>query len=277
MIKAQKNKKMATAIEAVQTNLMHRYFSTVRLRVDLDVYQPSDVGTIYFGNHSSRWDHHFGLYITERLWNQDSYLMVTEGMMAVYPFLRYSGCYTINNQDPLDVVQSLKYSKELLVEKPSRSVWLFPQGIVRHSDMRPLGFGAGLAQLIRSMERVRLVPVTFRYEFGLNTKAEAFMSFGKPFYLERNQKLNSRALTLELEKIVTTDLEKLKNDIITGNTADFITILQSKGLLLTRGYTKANQLFWKIFYDTNFPLVGTLLEDPEEEKEKAKEPQSTLV
>lgn len=255
MQEAKKIPIIEAGLRLLQNHLVKKYFSAVRLRADLDVHQNKNLPTIYYANHSSRWDHHLGAYITDKLWHQDTFLMVHESMLAGFPILDKTGCYSVDESDPLDVARSLKYTKDLLTQKPNRALWLFPQGTIKPNDTRPLNFQNGLALLVRSMETVRLVPVAFRYEFLLNSKPEAFVSFGKPFIFNRELKLNTRALTKQFENNVEQELNYLQQDIVNQTTQDFSLIIRSKGIFVTRVYTKTTRIWWQLFHDNQRGLA----------------------
>jgi 1-acyl-sn-glycerol-3-phosphate acyltransferase len=255
MQEARKNRLIDYVVTTILKNLVYRFFADVKLRANLDVFQnPEKIPTIYVGNHSSRWDHHFGLYVTEKIWRQESYLMVAEGMMEVYNFLKFTGCYSISNSDPIDAARSLKYTKELLETDSNRVVWIYPQGIIKPLEVRPLGFQNGLGQLIRMMDRVRIVPVATRYEFGMVAKAYAYISFGKPLIFSRDMKLPTRAITDQLQGVVTEELDRLKSDVIAGDMSEFVVVEYSKGLFWTRLYST----FWQHFFYEGSPIFKTL-------------------
>lgn len=238
MIEAQKNSLATNALNRYQAHHMRRVFSTVKIRYHAEVPGSHDIPTIYYANHSSKWDHHIGGYITEKLWQQDSYYMVALQMMTVYPVLKYVGSFSVHQSNPLEAAKAMDYCSDLLSAAPNRAVWVFPQGGIHPNHKRPLEFQQGTAQLIRLMDRVRVVPVTFHYDFLYCSKPELFINFGTPQLFERPVKTTTRKLTAQLEEILTADLDQLAADIAAERYNTFKIISQGKGIFLNRVYTR---------------------------------------
>ncbi len=250
MMKAEKVKWAEFALHQVQLQLIRSRFSAVHMRFEPGADTANNIPTIYYANHSSKWDHHIGSLITQRVWNQDTYVMVYHRMMNAYPILRKAGCFSIDNSDPISVVQTMDYTRTLLTEAPNRAVWIFPQGGIRANDVRPLGFQPGLAQLIRTFNVVRVVPVVFRFEFLWNGKPEAFVSFGKPVIYTRDVKTNTRALTQELESTLSAELDRLHDDVVADRKETFFDVFRSKGIFINRVYVKAQYIRWHLSKNT---------------------------
>ena len=64
--------------------------------------------------------------------------MMDEPGLKQYPFFRKLGAFSINREQPKEIVQSLRYSKKLIDQ--NMPVWLFPQGEIQHQEIRPLEF-----------------------------------------------------------------------------------------------------------------------------------------
>jgi 1-acyl-sn-glycerol-3-phosphate acyltransferase len=250
MMTAEKVKWAEYALHQVQQQLIRSRFSTVHMRYEPGVEITNNIPTIYYANHSSKWDHHIGSLITQRIWGQDTYIMISQKMMNAYPILKKAGCFIINNSDPISVVKTLDYTRSLLTEAPNRAVWIFPQGDFRANDIRPLGFQPGLAQLVRTFNVVRLVPVSFRFEFLKNGKPEAFVNFGKSIIFTRDIKTNTRALTQQLESTLCADLDALRADVVEDRKDSFSDVFSSKGIFVNRLYLKSQQMLWVISQNT---------------------------
>lgn len=244
-----KSEKIAFATKALcwyQARMMKRTFSYVRIRYHAEMPGYHELPTIYYANHSSKWDQHVGGYITEALWGQDSYYMIALQMMRPYPILKYTGGFSIHQTDPFEAAQNMEYCRELITAKPNRAVWVFPQGGIRPNQRRPLNFQQGTAQLIRLLGNVRVVPVALHYDFLNNSKPELSVNFGTPMIFERPVKTPTRKLTEQLEVALTTDLDKLGQDLIDDNYEDFDMILYGKGILLNRIYTRYRSLNYRL-------------------------------
>jgi hypothetical protein len=235
MRKAEKHPFIDFLVSKILQNLTRQIFSSVLLKVDLEVFQNKEnLPTIYYANHTTRWDHHLSAFITEKLWKQVSYTMVAEGLMDQYNFIRFTGSYSIDNSSPYEVAQAIKYTKELLDLDTKPVIWIFPQGNAFHPDMRPLGLQTGLAQLVRSIPRVRLVPVAFRYEFVYVVKPRAYINFGKPKIFSKQDKLSTRSITESLEAALVRELDNQKADIMANSFNDYVMVDNSGGLFITK-------------------------------------------
>lgn len=246
MIEVEKKPLPTKALNWYQALHMRRSFSTVKIRYNSEVPGSHELPTIYYANHSSKWDHHIGGYITEKLWKQDSYYMVALQMMQIYPILRYVGSFSVHQSNTLEAAKALDYCSELLNAGPNRIVWVFPQGGILPNHRRPLGFQQGTAQLIRLMGRVRVVPVTFSYQFLYCSKPEVFVNFGTPQIFERPIKTTTRKLTEQLEATLTADLDELSADIAAQRYENFKIISRGKGIFLNRLYTRYQQYEYKL-------------------------------
>jgi 1-acyl-sn-glycerol-3-phosphate acyltransferase len=238
MIEVNKKQLATRAMSYYQRYHIRHTFATLKVRYHAEVPGQHELPTIYYANHSSKWDHHVGGYITERLWGQDSYYMIAYQMMKIYPILKYVGGFSIHQSNPLEAAKGMDYCSELLNAAPNRVVWVFPQGGIYPNGQRPLNFQQGTAQLIRLMGRVRVVPVTFRYEFLYCSKPDLFVNFGKPVLFERPIKTTTRKLTEQLETTLTTDLDQLTADVTNGRYQNFEVVLSGKGIFLNRVYTR---------------------------------------
>ena len=241
MITADKNPQVTKALCLYQAYQMRRTFATVQVRYESDVLGSHTLPTIYYANHSSKWDQHVGGYITEELWKQDSYYMIALQMMQPYPILRKVGGFSVHQFDPFQAAQSMEYCSELLKTGPNRVVWVFPQGGINPNSKRPLNFQQGTAQLIRLMGNVRIVPVAIRHEFLNCSKPEMFLSFGTPQIFERPVKIMTRKLTEQLEATLTAELDRLTADVVNLQHESFQVILYSKGIFSNRLYTRYEQ------------------------------------
>jgi hypothetical protein len=110
-----------------------------------------------------------------------------------------------------------------------RSLWMFPQGDIRHQDIRPLSFLPGLAFLLEKVKSTNLnitvVPVTFYYDFGLEQKPSVYISIGSPVStLNVCAQLNAQSCELA----VINQLDEMRDEIIRGEPQRYSTLLYGK-------------------------------------------------
>ncbi|MET3682789.1 1-acyl-sn-glycerol-3-phosphate acyltransferase [Alkalibacillus flavidus] len=139
-------------------HLIRKHFSTVSITGDID--EKTEVPTIYIANHSSWWDGLLIFQLTERFSKNDHYIMMNESGLNEYRFFQKLGAYSVNRDQPKDVVRSLLYTQDLIAQ--GKKIWLFPQGAIEHPQA-PLQFQKGIGYLIQQFEKAAVKPVTFHY------------------------------------------------------------------------------------------------------------------
>ena len=100
---------------------------------------------------------------------------------------------------------------------------MFPQGMMKPVDQRPLGFQNGVQVIIRQLPNLTLIPVTFSYTFCNYVRLESFVNFGEPFSI--STKYSAPEMVAEMENKLTTDLDLLKADIAAQNVEGFETVI----------------------------------------------------
>ncbi len=197
-----------------------------RLREAIDA-EPG--GTLFLANHSCWWD----LFLVHAL-NEtipvDGYGMMEHFNMLRFGFFRRIGAFSVDRTDPASVRASLDYAAGLL-KGPRSGVWIFPQGRMIGNDVRPLGFQPGLRALVRRAGRVRVVAAAFRFEFWQDERPEAFVRFGEPRWVDRDE---LSTLVATWEHRLTAELEALKTDVTSQDESRFTTLLQGSGSISDR-------------------------------------------
>ncbi len=133
---------------------------------------------------------------------------------------RKLGAFSVVRENPRQAVKSLNYAVNLLKEKPSRTLWIFPQGEILPNDLRPLHFYNGLARIIERVQDCSAVPLTIRYEFLNEYKPEIFVKIGESENFN-NIDFNFKKLTRNFESRISKMLDELKDDVISRNFANY--------------------------------------------------------
>ncbi len=204
------------------------------LRAALDA-DPS--GVLFLANHSCWWDLFLVVHLNDAI-PVDGYGMMEHFNMLRFGFFRRIGAFSVDRANPSSVRASLEYAVGLL-KRPRAGVWLFPQGRILGNDARPLRFQPGLRALVRKAGRVRVVPVSFRFEFWQDERPEAFVRFGE---LEWVEKTNASTIVERMERRLTDELELLKLDVTTQDGSKFTTTLEGSGSISDR-YAKLRARF----------------------------------
>lgn len=83
-------------------------------------------------------------------------------------------------------MRALQYSVDELCDN-KKSLWIFPQGIIRPPMYRPIEFQTGLAYIAKNVAKkaggVNLIPVAVNYPFLREDKPEVLCEVGEPIVL----------------------------------------------------------------------------------------------
>lgn len=224
MIDAKKSALFTKIFHYYNERLLKKSFYRIYLKQKSSL---PDGPVVFIANHSSWWDGLLAFYLTRTVIHQDCYAMMTEKGLKSYPFFRKIGGYSINRDNPKDVIKSLAYTSSLL--ELQKGVWLFPQGKEEHLEKRPLLFQPGISHVVERTSCVTVVPVSFYYTFRHNQRPEVFVSIGEGIKKEHlSSLLSKKAITAFLEDVVTTQLDEQRTEVIEGILEDYQILLQSK-------------------------------------------------
>ena len=225
MIPAKKNKFIGSLFALYHRRLLKKHFFRVHLSgfENLELIDKS-LPVIMFANHSNWWDGFIAYLLTNRYLKKDDYLMMDIEQMKKYQFFKYIGTFSVNRNVPAEAVRSINYAADLL-RSTNKYLWIFPQGEMLPQDARPLKFYSGITKIAERTGNVNLVPVCIRYEFIMEQRPEVFISIGKPEIVNGNV---SMELTEKLRSALESQLDMLRNDVISGNTGSFKTIFHGK-------------------------------------------------
>jgi 1-acyl-sn-glycerol-3-phosphate acyltransferase len=197
--------------------LLKRHFAAVRV-AGLEHARALDrrLPVICFGNHSCWWDGLIEYYLARELLDVQPLLMMEERQLQRYRFFRYIGAFSVNRDSAREAYASVQYAARMC-HRPGAWLWIYPQGMMRPNDARPLCFerGAALAASLIGTT-VQLLPFAHRYEFLAEQRPEAFTLFGKPLIVD--QSINTRVLTQQMENAAAELLETLRLQIASGQT-----------------------------------------------------------
>lgn len=201
MIEARKSKPFEQVFHTYNKHyLLRRQFHNITLRGTLDPVQ-TNRPILYIMNHSSWWDGLLVYYAIRRASIKDHYMMMDKEQMKLYRFFRKIGAFSIEKTSLKGILESLHYAGELLDR--GACVWLFPQGEIYHSDVRPLRFQSGTGYLLTKCNEAAVVPVTMISAMLRHQKPEASLWAGDPIIEDWKgfgRKKTVEKLCLSLEK-----------------------------------------------------------------------------
>lgn len=170
---------------------------------------------IFYCNHCSWWDGHLIDQLNQEQFGRETYTMMEDRQLSKYAFLRYIGCFSVNRTNIRTSLESMTYAAACLT-KPNRALLIFPQGEILAHDIRPLKFFQGLARIISMVPQVACIPVAIRLDFLNEQRPTAWIAVGQPRLIAgpvHDSRPGLKALTAELEALLTKTLDDLSSDI----------------------------------------------------------------
>lgn len=221
MIKAKKSRVFEKGFAIYLLPLLRRSFSHLLGR---NVREIPERPVIFIANHSSWWDGLLFFFLNHTVWKHDIHMMMHEKNLEKFKFFRYLGAFSIEKQNPKDIIRSLQYAETLLTE--GKSVVLFPQGDEFHQEVRPLAFSTGIGYLVEKHPKVPVIPIAFYYSFRHEQKPEVWIHQGPSFSIEEIHGTSRKTRTAFLQQAVTAQVDDLKKEAIAENTPAFEDLLK---------------------------------------------------
>lgn len=135
-------------------------------------------GLIITPNHFSWWDGFFIYYLMNKISDRKIYIMMLENQLEKYSFFRKLGAFSIDQQNPKGIVNSLNYASSTI----SKAAYLvtYPQGEIEPYEKRPLTFKDGLFKILeKTKTESDILPVTFKIHHSNLRKPDVYALFGK--------------------------------------------------------------------------------------------------
>ena len=100
-----------------------------------------------------------------------------------FPLLRRAGAFNVNKKSPQASMEALKYSVEA-VGDTNNILYIFPQGIIKPPNYRPIELQTGLAYIAdkaaKKYGKVALMPVAVNFMFLRDNRPEVLVEIGEP-------------------------------------------------------------------------------------------------
>lgn len=132
---------------------------------------------LFAATHVSRWDPLVLLVLDEALGAEGRALMDAANLDRL-PFFRWLGAMPIDRSGRARARSGLRDAAAWL-DRPGRSLWVFPQGRQRPAHLRPLGLERG-TELITRASGATIIPVALNYGFREHDCPAAVACFGGP-------------------------------------------------------------------------------------------------
>lgn len=224
-------------------NMLENRFFALRYKGEENFFERDEnVPTIAFAPHTNWWDGIVGYNILMRIFKKEIRLMVEE--LNRFPLLRRGGAFPVNKKSPQASMEALLYSVDV-IEDLKNMLYIFPQGIIKPPNFRPIEFQTGLTYIAQKAAakygKVNLVPIAVNYFFLRADKPEVMVEIGKVITLD-NSKVKRKEYTDFLANTLETLCDKQMSEICEGNFAGYKTLFQQK----LQWYRKIEQRLKKI-------------------------------
>ena len=187
-----------------------------------------DTPAIFFAPHTNWWDGIVGYTICNRIFGKEIRLMVEE--LNRFPILRRAGAFNVNKKSAQASMQAIKYSVEA-VGNTNAVLYLFPQGIIKPPNHRPIDFQSGLTYIAekaaKKYGKVALFPIAVNYTFLRDNRPEILVEMGEMIELDNDQP-DRKEYTRFLSKTLENLCDKQIKDISEAKFQGYDTIFQQK-------------------------------------------------
>ena len=179
--------------------------------------------------HSGWFDGHIAAVLNKRVFKHDAYLMMEEPNLARYFFFTWAGVFGIDRDHPRNASASIHYISDILKSGPNKALWMFPQGIMRHPDARPIEVFGGAANIARRVGGCYMVPVAIRYDFTVDQAPARSCASALPILFNANTTRDARQMTQMLGEALEVEADRLHSDITEYDTHAYKRILAGRG------------------------------------------------
>ena len=197
--------------------LENRFFS-LKIK-NLENYEKRDknFACILYAPHNNWWDGIVGYNLCRRIFKTDIRMMIEE--MNRFPILARAGAFPVNKKSAQASMKALQYASDELCDN-KKSLWIFPQGIIRPPMYRPIEFQTGMAYIAKNVIKkaggINLIPVAVNYPFLREDKPEVLCEVGEPIVLT-DMNFDRREFTHQLERNFEELCDRQFADIRQGN------------------------------------------------------------
>ena len=147
-----------------------------------------------------------------------------------FPLLRRGGAFNVNKKSPQASMEALKYSVEILGYL-NNILYIFPQGIIKPPNFRPIEFQSGLAYIAekaaKKYGKVALMPIAVNYMFLRDNRPEVLVEMGELIELNSG-KIDRKEFTQYLGETLEKLCDKQFYDISHGHFQGYDTLFQQK-------------------------------------------------
>ena len=211
--------------------MLDKNFTAIRIK-NLDKLQILDKtkGCLVYSNHNCWWDGIVSYYLCRKIFNTRLHIMTEE--LHRLPLLSKIGGFSVSKYSAHSVLKSLKYSVNIL-KNPQNTVWIYPQGIIKPPDHRPILFESGISYICQKLPKINLLPIAFKYDFLRGNKPDILIEIGDPLILN-GEKIERQNFNRFLEQNFEIFLNNQHKAVSEGNLTGYKTVFKAKLSLFSK-------------------------------------------
>ena len=141
--------------------------------------------SILYAPHNNWWDGIVGYNLMRRAFHVRTRMMIEE--LNRFPLFALIGAFPVNKASAQEAIKALKYIADDMIKEPDIGFWIFPQGIVRPPNYRPIEFQTGMVYVAQKVAKelggVNLIPVAVNYTFLREDRPECLAEVGEPIVI----------------------------------------------------------------------------------------------
>jgi 1-acyl-sn-glycerol-3-phosphate acyltransferase len=178
MIKAKHKKWAQFVFDFYLDHLIKKYFENFLLVEKLPSISPVK-SLLIIPNHFSWWDGFFIYKVIRSFTDKKFHIMMLEEQLKKYWFFQKLGAYSINQNNPKTVLESLNYTIELLKDNSNLTV-IYPQGEIQFQDEKNIKFNKGVNYICEKTNfDFQILPVAFRILYSNKKLPFVIYRFGE--------------------------------------------------------------------------------------------------
>lgn len=199
--------------------LQNRFYALKIKNEELFQKRNNNYPNILYAPHGNWWDGIVGYNLCRRVFNLKLRMMIEE--MNRFPIFSKAGAFPVNKKSPQESMKALKYIVEDL-KKSDMGLWIFPQGIIKPPNWRPIEFQTGMTYIAQNVAKkyggINLIPIAVNYVFLREDKPEVLVEVGEPLILDKSAcNIDRHEFTKGLQKDFTIFCDKQLHEICSGN------------------------------------------------------------
>ncbi len=213
MIEAQHNRYADYIFGKYIHRMFRRHFNSFNM-IGIKPELHDELPLIVTPNHSTWWDGFFLYYINKYFFQRKYYIMMLEDQLLNFPFFAKLGAFSIMQNNPKKIIESINYSAKVLSENSKTMLVMFPQGRMLPDFQRPVKAFGGINKILEKCNgEVNMVTLGIKTCLLNEQLPHVFYKFGENYILDKNNIIDYEIIGKEIEN----NLNDIESSIINND------------------------------------------------------------